>query len=181
MKKFLKGIVWFLTAFVVVVVAGGYLLPAHVLVRRQAVIAAPPDTVFAIVGSFKRFQEWSPWAALDPNTTYKLEGPETGIGEKLSWASNSPQVGVGSQTVTQYVPGSRMEADLDLGNMGKAAAFWDVKPDGPGTVATWGFTMKLDGVLDRWTGLLMDRVIGPDYDKGLQNVKALAEKEAAGG
>jgi hypothetical protein len=35
--------------------------------------------------------------------------------------------------------------------------------------------------LDRWTGLMMDRFIGPDYEKGLARVKALAEKEAASG
>jgi hypothetical protein len=35
--------------------------------------------------------------------------------------------------------------------------------------------------MDRWFGLLMDRFIGPDYDKGLAKLKALAEMEAAGG
>ena len=41
--------------------------------------------------------------------------------------------------------------------------------------------MKLEGMMDRWFGLLMDRFIGPDYDKGLAKLKALAEKEASGG
>jgi hypothetical protein len=41
--------------------------------------------------------------------------------------------------------------------------------------------MKLDGMMDRWFGLLMERFVGPDYDKGLAKLKALAEKEAVGG
>ena len=99
----------------------------------------------------------------------------------MSWASNDPNVGAGSQTITEHVPNSRVAVDLDFGAMGKSQAYWDLKPEGTGTSATWGFKMKLDGMMDRWFGLLMDRFIGPDYEKGLAKVKALAEKEAAGG
>jgi uncharacterized protein YndB with AHSA1/START domain len=181
MMKIIKGIIWFLTAFFVVFIGGGYLLPSEITVVRQAMINAPPEKVFAIVGGFKRFQEWSPWADLDPKTVYKFEGPVGGVGEKMSWSSNSPNVGSGSQVVTEYVPSSRVASDLDFGAMGKSRAYWDLEQTDGGTLATWGFKMKLDGVLDRWTGLMMDRFIGPDYEKGLARVKALAEKEAASG
>jgi uncharacterized protein YndB with AHSA1/START domain len=179
--RVIKGIIWFLTAFFVVFVGGGYILPNEVTVERHVVINAPPGTVFALVSSYKRFQEWSPWAELDPKTTYKFEGPESGVGEKMSWASNNPNVGAGSQVITEYVPLSHVASDLDFGAMGKSLAYWDLKPEGTGTSATWGFKMKLDGVLDRWMGLMMDRFVGPDYDRGLAKVKALAEKEAASG
>ncbi|MGB9142681.1 MAG: SRPBCC family protein, partial [Aestuariivirga sp.] len=99
----------------------------------------------------------------------------------MSWASNNPNVGSGSQVITESVPNSRVGVDLDFGAMGKSQAYWDLKPEGTGTSATWGFKMKLDGMMDRWFGLLMDRFIGPDYEKGLARVKALAEKEAVGG
>jgi uncharacterized protein YndB with AHSA1/START domain len=179
--RVIKGIIWFLTAFFVVFVGGGYILPNEVTVERHAVINAPSGKVFALVGSYKRFQEWSPWAELDPATTYKFEGAQSGVGEKMSWASNNPNVGAGSQVITEYVPQDHVASDLDFGAMGKSVAYWNLKPEGAGTSATWGFKMKLDGVLDRWMGLLMDRFVGSDYDKGLAKVKALAEKEAASG
>jgi uncharacterized protein YndB with AHSA1/START domain len=181
MKKLLKAIVWILAALVVIFIGGGYLLPNEVTVQRQTVINAPQEKVFALVDGYKRFNEWSPWAELDPNTKYTFEGPESGVGAKMSWASNDPNVGSGSQTITEHVPNSHVAADLDFGAMGKSRAYWDLKPEGVGTSATWGFKMKLDGMMDRWFGLLMERFIGPDYDKGLAKVKALAEKEAAGG
>ena len=181
MKKALKAIVWILAALVVIFVGGGYLLPKEVTVQRQAVINAPPAKVFALVDGYKRFSEWSPWAELDPKTQYTFEGPESGIGAKMSWASNNPDVGAGSQTITEDAPNSHVAVDLDFGAMGKSQAYWDLKPEGTGTAAIWGFKMKLDGMMDRWFGLLMDRYVGPDYDKGLAKVKAIAENEAAGG
>jgi uncharacterized protein YndB with AHSA1/START domain len=181
MLKIIKGIVWFLTVFFVIFVGGGYLLPSEVTVQRQVVINAPPEKIFALVSNYKRFQEWSPWADIDLATTYKLEGPETGVGQKMSWASDNPNVGAGSQVITEVADNSHVAMDLDLGDMGKASSFWNLKPAAAGTETTWGFKMKLDGVLDRWTGLMMDRFIGPDYEKGLARVKALAEKEAASG
>jgi len=180
-KRIIKGIVWFVTALLVTFIGGGYVLPNEVTLERHAVINAPPEKVFALVGGFKRFQEWSPWADLDPNTVYTYEGPDSGVGEKMNWASNDPSVGAGSQLITEYVLSTHVASDLDFGAMGKSQAYWDLKPEGSGTAATWGFRMKLDGVLDRWMGLLMSRFIGPDYDKGLTRVKAIAEKDAASG
>ena len=181
MKKVLKAIVWICAAMVVILVGGGYLLPDEVVVQREALINAPPEKVFALVSSFKRFNEWSPWAEIDPNIQYTVDGPEAGVGANISWASNNSNVGVGKQTITESIADSRVVSDVDLGKMGRTTSFWDLKPEGNGTIATWGFKMKLDGLLDRWTGLGMDNVWGPDYEKGLAKVKALAEKEAAGG
>ena len=50
-----------------------------------------------------------------------------------------------------------------------------------GTGVTWGFKTELKGAMERWFGLLFDRWIGADYEKGLAKLKALVEKEAAGG
>ena len=72
MKKLLKAIVWILAALVVIFIGGGYLLPNEVVVQRQAAINASPDKVFSLVSSFKRFNEWSPWAEIDPNIQYTL-------------------------------------------------------------------------------------------------------------
>jgi uncharacterized protein YndB with AHSA1/START domain len=181
MRKLLKAIVWILAVLVVIFIGGGYLLPDEVNLQRQTVINAPPEKVFSLVSEYKRFNEWSPWAELDPNAVYTFEGPDTGVGAKMSWASNDPDVGAGSQTITESVPNSRVGVDLDFGAMGKSQAYWDLKPEGTGTLATWGFKMRLESMMDRWFGLLMERFIGPDYDKGLAKLKALAEKEAAGG
>ena len=82
----------------------------------------------------------------------------------------------GSQTITEYDPPKHLAAELDFGPMGKSLATWDLEPSGAGTKATWGFKSKLDGVAARWFGLMFDRWIGADYEKGLAKLKAVAEK-----
>ena len=66
MKTIIRLIIAALVAIVAIGVGGAYLIPAETVVQRQAVINAPPEKVFAIVGDLRRFKEWSPWADLDP-------------------------------------------------------------------------------------------------------------------
>jgi uncharacterized protein YndB with AHSA1/START domain len=181
LKTLIKFIVGIIAALLLLIVGGAYLLPSDVTVMRQAQIKAPPEKVFELVGSFKRFNEWSPWAALDPQMAYTFEGPETGVGSKMKWASNNPNVGKGSQEITEISAPQNVTMALDFGEMGKSEAKWTLEPKDGGTLASWNFHMKAEGVMNRWLGLMMDRFIGPDYEKGLANVKAIAEKEAGGG
>lgn len=176
MKKFLLGVAYFLLALLVIFMGGAYTLPGEAVVERQITIAAPPEKVFAIVGDLKRFPEFSPWAELDPGLRYKFEGPEIGIGQKMSWVSDNPQVGSGSQTVVDYDPNKRFATTLDVGDMGDAIAYITLKPVDNDTSVTWGFKSLLRNPLERWMGLLFDRSFGPDNEKGLAKLKAIAEK-----
>jgi carbon monoxide dehydrogenase subunit G len=176
MLKILKWLVYLVIALAVVVVGGSFMLPGEAVVSRTAEIAAPPEKVFAIVGDAKRFNEFSPWADLDPNIKYVFEGPDSGVGQKMSWTSDNANVGSGSQTIIEYTPPTHVASELDFGQMGKAVASWDLAPSGAGTKATWGFTSQLDGIAARWFGLMFDRWIGADYEKGLARLKVAAEK-----
>jgi carbon monoxide dehydrogenase subunit G len=181
MKTLLKWAIWLVVAIIVVFLGGGYMLPGEAVVQRQITIAAPPEKVFAIIGNLKRFNEWSPWAELAPNIQYKFEGPETGVGQKMSWTSNHPDVGNGSQTIIAFEENKRMTTERDFGGMGKSVASMELAPVNGGTGVTWGFKTELRGAMERWSGLMFDRWIGADYEKGLAKLKALVEKEAAGG
>jgi uncharacterized protein YndB with AHSA1/START domain len=176
MKKFLLGVAYVLIALVVVFMGGAYTLPGEAVVERQITIAAPPEKVFAIVGDLKRFPEFSPWAELDPGLQYRFEGPEIGIGQKMSWISDNRQVGSGSQTVVDYQPNTRFATTLDFGDMGDAFAYITLKPVDNDTSVTWGFKSLLRNPLERWMGLVYDRVFGPDNEKGLAKLKAIVEK-----
>ena len=101
--------------------------------QRAAVINAPPEKVFAIVGDLRRFKEWSPWADLDPKTQYTFEGPETGVGQMMSWVSKKPDVGRGTQTVTEYQPPGKIAFLLDFGSMGTAQSSLQLVPVDGGT------------------------------------------------
>ena len=78
MLTILKWLFYLVVTVAVIIVAGSFVLPGEAVVTRSTEIAAPPEKVFAIVGDLHRFQEFSPWAELDPNTKYTYEGPPTG-------------------------------------------------------------------------------------------------------
>ncbi|MFX7894998.1 SRPBCC family protein, partial [Acinetobacter baumannii] len=50
-------------------------------------------------------------------------------------------------------------------------------PRDGGTKVSWSMDGDMGrNPLNRWMGLFMDRMVGPDFDAGLANLKALAEK-----
>ena len=64
-----------LIALVAILVGGAYLLPETVTISRSIETSAAPSKVYAIISSFKRGSEWSPWAAKDPKMEQALSGP----------------------------------------------------------------------------------------------------------
>ena len=128
MLTVLKWLFYLIAAIAIIIVGGSFLLPAQVVVTRSTEIAVPPDKVFAIVGDLRRFNEFSPWADLDPNIKYTFEGPESGVGQKMNWTSDNADVGNGSQTITRYEPPNFLETQLDFGMRGRPVASFDLVP-----------------------------------------------------
>lgn len=171
---------WILIALTVVVAAlavGGLLLPATAHVERTTLIDAPRPTVFAVVNSFARFNEWSPWHERDPATRYEFSGPAFGVGARMTWTSENPEVGSGSQEITASTPFELVEVHLDFAAQGTAQAFYRLTEVDGGTQVTWGFDTDFGfDLIGRYLGrFLFDDWIGPDYEHGLANLKTLAE------
>ena len=71
-----------LALLLIVLTFAGYVAmqPAVGTVTRSATISAPPSAVFPYVNDLHKWQDWSPWAKLDPNAKVTFEGPEAGTG-----------------------------------------------------------------------------------------------------
>jgi carbon monoxide dehydrogenase subunit G len=177
MKRAVKWILSIVLVLALVFIGGAYVLPDSAVVQRQIEIAAPPEKVFAAVGDLKRFGEFSPWAELDPKAEYVFEGADAAVGQKMSWTSKDANVGSGSMTITERVDNRRVAYDLNFGGMGAAKASFELAPSGTGTAVTWGFKTELRNPMERWMGLMFDRWIGADYEKGLAKLKAVAEAQ----
>lgn len=176
MNSVIKAIVFFIVGLTVIFYGGAYLLPGEARVERSIEIAAPPEIVFAIVGDLRRVPEWSPWVKADPKVSFTFEGPERGVGQSMRWASNNPMVGSGGEKVTELAPNERIVTEIDYGEFGTATSAISIAPAGGGTRVTRSFTSALPGVIDRWAGLMIDRTLGAEYERGLENLKALAER-----
>lgn len=172
LKRILLGIVVLVAALVVI----SYLLPGTATVSRTVTIAAPADAVFPHVNSMQKTEAWSPWLSRDPETQLTYSGPDAGVGNKLAWASENPQVGSGTQEIIESVDNQSVRTALDFGAMGTAVASFDLVPSGEATEVTWGFESNLGmNPMSRWMGLMMDQWVGADYETGLANLKSLVE------
>lgn len=174
--KILKTLLFIVIALVVAFFAVGAALPDSTHVERSIVIDAPPEQVFNHANNFRNFNDWSPWHPIDPNTKYTFSGPEQGVGAKMAWHSDNSDVGSGTQTILQSDPNELIKVELDFGAMGIADASYILKPSGKGTHFTWAFDVAHGGSLvNRYFGLMMDKWVGADYEKGLAKLKQVAE------
>lgn len=178
--KVLKALFIVALAIVATFALIGVFLPKVATVERSTTIAATPETVYALVDGFKRFNEWSPWASLDPATKYAYSGPERGVGARMEWSSDNPDVGNGSQEIIAAEPGRSVTSTLDFGMDTPTTTTMVLAPEGTGTRATWTLKSDFSGSLvGRYFGLALDGMVGPDYEKGLAKLKALAESAQA--
>jgi hypothetical protein len=162
----------------VLILAGVALeLPSQVTIARSTVINAPEHVVFAYLNSLKRFNEWSPWAARDPQLQAMLSGPEQGQGAKIEWSSNKKSVGTGSMEITESNPNRHIDLAVNLNGLG-GTSFYDISPSGSGSKVVWGFNHQSGASpIKRWKGMMLDRYIGADYSEGLVKLKELIESE----
>ena len=159
-----------------VLVIIGFILPRTAHVERTLVIDRPPSVLFATVNSFQLFPQWSPWQMLDPHMHQSTQGPREGVGAKLIWSGND-KVGTGTQTITASAVNGFVASDLDFGKMGVAKSKITLAPEAPGTRVTWALDSDMGASpIGHYFGLLMDGMIGKDFETGLSRLKTLTER-----
>lgn len=172
----MKSLIRIVVLLVIVLAAIGFFLPRYVHVERSTTVNAPIGTVYAVLNSYKLFNRWSPWAALDPNTKYEFSGPAAGVGSKMSWSSDNKNVGKGSQEITESRAGEYIKTALDFGTNGKGTADFKLSRDAEGTKVVWGMDSDLGAnPFAHYFGLMIPGMVGKDYEKGLASLKNLVE------
>ena len=175
----MKIIQWTLAvigAVVLLLVAGGVFISSAYKVERSAVINAPPGKIYDLVVEPKQWTKWSVWNQRDPNMKITYKGPPFGMGSKWEWVSKTE--GSGSMEFTRVEPDRAVEYSLSFPeyNMRSTGAI-TLEPSGAATKVTWNAAGDLGkNPLKHYLALVMDRMIGPDFEGGLANLKALAEK-----
>ena len=172
LKKLMLGTAGVAATLVVI----GFLLPRTAHVERDILINAPPATVFTLLNGFRQFKHWSPWQDADPDMIVTFSGPPMGVGAKLAWTGNSA-VGSGSQEILESDPYRHLRMRLEFGDFGGTFnADFNIEPEGSAARVIWGFDADYgSSIVGRYFGLLSDTMLGPDYEKGLIRLKALAE------
>ena len=147
-------------------------------VQRSTRIKAPPEKIFAVVNDFHRWPDWSPWEKLDPAMKRTQSGAASGKGAVYEWEGNS-KAGAGRMEIIESSPASKVGIQLDFIKPfeGHNIAEFSLTPEADATRVSWtmhGPTPFVSKVMQVFVS--MDTLIGKDFEEGLANLKALAEK-----
>jgi hypothetical protein len=179
----LQTLAFGLAGVVVLILVVAALKPARYEVRRSTVIGAPPQRVFPHISDFRKWRGWSPWEGLDPDLRRTYQGPETGKGAIYSWDGNK-QAGAGRMEITEASPSSRVTIALDFTRpfQTRNTTEFDLAPRGDSTDVTWTMHGPQPFVFRVVTVFMsMDKLVGKDFEKGLEGLKRVVEGGAAGG
>lgn len=170
-------------AIVIAVLIAGVLIlaatkPDTFRVQRQANIKAPPDKIFAFINDFNRWSRWSPWENRDPALKRTYGTATAGKGAVYAWEGNK-EVGQGRMEIIDSSPASKVTIKLDFIKPFEAHNMVDftLEPTGDATQVTWamaGETPFLGKIIHVFVD--MDSMVGKDFEAGLANLKAAAEK-----
>jgi effector-binding domain-containing protein len=151
----------------------GVFLPSKGHVERKVTIDAHPATVFALLNDFHPMMEWSPWIAADPQATVAFSGPEMGVNAIVRW--EGPVAGQGSMRIVDSVPYERVTGNLVLDGTTALSQFI-LSPSEGGTGVLWNFDIDYgNNLLGRYSGLFLDREVGRQYERGLADLRTMAE------
>lgn len=174
----LKKIVGVLAVLIVAVLAYAFTRPDSFVVERRVNISATPEKVFANLNDFHAWEAWSPWAKLDPAMKTTYGGPTMGPGATYAWVGNS-DVGEGKMEITEATPSSNVTIKLDFLTPFEShnTTVFTLAPSGAGTEVTWTMSGPATYVTKVMTTFVsMDKMVGGDFEKGLQQLKAVSEK-----
>lgn len=174
--RILAGLAVIVVVFVIIVA----LQPSAFRVARSATVSAPPSAVFAQVNDFHKWGAWNPWGKIDPAMKQSYEGAPAGVGAVYSWVGNK-EVGEGRMTITESRPNELIRLQLEFFKPFAASntADFTFKPDGDQTLVTWSMSGDKNFMAKAiHLFVSMDRMIGGQFEKGLADMKAIAEATA---
>jgi uncharacterized protein YndB with AHSA1/START domain len=151
------------------------------VVERSATIAAEPQRIYEQLADFRQWMTWSPWEDLDPNQERTFSGAESGPGAKYAWSGNR-KAGRGRMEIVSVQQPTEVRIALDFEKPFKSSntiEFFLIPEGSERTRVRWVMTgpktlaTKVMGLFSS-----MDKMIGPDFEKGLARLKDAIETSA---
>ncbi|HRF09665.1 MAG TPA: SRPBCC family protein [Xanthobacteraceae bacterium] len=180
-----------MTPFYIVIGIGAVMITALLLVliiaatkpdrfrsERSIDISAPPAKVFPLLDDLKQQRLWSPYEQKDPDMKRTYSGAERGAGAIYEWDGDK-NIGAGRQEIIAVTPNERIEGKIDFFRPMKANNRFELllKPAANGTNVTWAIFGPMP-FSSRVFSIFMDfdKMIGNDFEKGLLQLKQVAER-----
>ncbi|MBB1594214.1 SRPBCC family protein [Achromobacter sp. UMC46] len=176
----LKTLLLIIVAAIVLLLAYAATRPDTFRVERSAQIQAPPERLFPLINDLQAFNTWNPYEKKDPAIKGRYGASTVGPGATYAWESE--KVGVGEMRIESAQPNTTVGMRLTFVKPFAAVnqVTFSLTPADGGTRVVWAMEGRLNFVAKLMHIFFnMDRMVGQDFEDGLTNLKALAEKRQA--
>jgi uncharacterized protein YndB with AHSA1/START domain len=178
MLKTLAIIAIVLVAAVGSLVAYATTRPDTFKVKRSKLISAPAEKIFPLISNLRQMNTWNPFSKGDPTLKVTYSGPADGPGAAYEWASDGRN-GKGRIEITDVTPPSKVTLSLTIITPMAAHNIveFTLRPEGDATEVTWAMTGHDRPLVAKIMDVLlnMDRMVGGQFEKGLEDLKTIAE------
>ena len=164
-----------LAVVVLLLVLVSFFFPRQYRIERSVVIHAKPEQVVAQIADLRAWKSWGAWQERDPGMKLSYSEMATGVGAWSAWESKKE--GNGKMTITSQTP-TKVTYTLEFPEMGMSSVgTMEINPIADGVQVVWTDAGDLGlNPVHRWFGLFLDKLIGPDFERGLSNLKKNIEK-----
>lgn len=154
--------------------------PSSNHVESSIIINASSASIYKEAVSFKNYTTWSPWAKMDPQAKYSYDGPEAGIGSKVTWEGS--EIGKGYQEIIAVVENTSIKNKMAFeGVPGTYISEMKLEPVDGGTKVTWTYdsdytnTSGMTGSFGQVKEFFLRGILEEQYSIGLKELKRVVE------
>lgn len=171
----LKKLLVVVGAVILLFVVTSFFIPNDYSVERKVNINAQPSEIYPYVVDLREWQKWGVWFKRDPNMKLDYSGPDRAIGMRSEWKSETE--GNGEMEITQLEHNKRVLyrlyfPEFDMGSSGVV----EIESTDNGSTVIWRDEGSVDNnPINKLFVLMIDSMIGPDFEMGLENLKVLVE------
>ncbi len=151
-------------------------LPKTISISESTFVETRPQLFFRQVNNLKRWVDWSPFEARDPDMVSVYTEKTTGSGASHSWTS--AKLGNGSQTIIESAPYSFIRLRVDFEKEGVIHNHWHFEEYNNGTEVWWTITFdELRYPFGRIMGLFIPGYMRNIMREGLSNLTIVAQAQ----
>lgn len=148
-------------------------------VNRVIPISKPKDEVFEYLKYLKNQDNFSKWASMDENMIKTYQGTDGQVGFVSAWESKNKNVGKGEQEIKKIDQGNRIDYEIrfikPIAGIANAYMTTD-SASNEITMVSWGFDSRMKYPMNLMLLFMnMDKMVGNDFEIGLNNLKKILE------
>lgn len=172
----LKKISYVVLAIIALFFIAALFLPSEYEVERSIEINKPIENVYGYVADFNNFHAWNPWTPMEPGHKFEVTGDSAAIGQKYYWEGEI--IGSGEMVFTELKQNQSIKSSISFLSPEQASGIVDFTFEGDmnKTKVSWMLTGEAGYPIGRYFGLMMDSMLGGDFEKGMKKLKEKCEE-----